>query len=49
MKKAPLSFLAGPSVFVLAASDQRAQPPKALRGLVLSVFLIVMRIMGGGM
>jgi hypothetical protein len=48
MKKAPLSFLAGPSVF-LADSDQRAQTPKALWGLVLSVFLIVMRIMGGGM
>jgi hypothetical protein len=48
MKKAPLSFLAGPSVFVLAASDQRAQPPKALRGLVLSVFLMI-RNMGGGM
>jgi hypothetical protein len=49
MKKAPLSFLAGPSVFVLAASDQRAQTPKAPVGLVLSVFLIVIRIMGGGM
>jgi len=47
MKKAPLSFLAGPSVF-LAASDQRAQTPKALEGLVLSVFFVI-RIMGGGM
>jgi hypothetical protein len=48
MKKAPLSFLAGPSVFVLAASDQRAQPPKAPAGLVLSVFLMI-KNMGGGM
>jgi hypothetical protein len=49
MKKAPLSFLAGPSVFVLAASDQRAQPPKAPVGLVLVAFFVIVQIMGGGM
>src|SRR6187551_1676794 len=46
-EKGPGSFLAGPSVF-FDASDQRAQPPKAPAGLVLSVFLIVLRFMRGG-
>ena len=36
-EKAPLSFLAGPSVFSCCV-DQRAQAPKAPEGLVLSVF-----------
>jgi hypothetical protein len=45
MKKAPLSFLAGPSVF-LAGFDQRAQSPKAPAGLVFCVFLLLIN-MGG--